>query len=94
MKDKKTVTRKRAPVDGSLAAFVTDYVKLGFSPAQASALGQLAYGQKRIRERLSNLEAIALAGVLGAVEIGTEIHMLSCAMREDRKLDCNCGAKP
>ncbi len=89
----KKARTKRKPIDGSLAAFVTDYFTLGFSYDQAQALGQLAYGQKRIRERLGNLEAVALAGVLGAVEIETRLHMLSCAKREDKKNACNCGAE-
>lgn len=91
-KSRKPVTRK--PVAGSLAAYKADYLELGFTEEPADALAQLAYGQKQLRRRLEALEAMALAQVLGAVEIDTKLHMLSCAKREHKKNACNCGAEP
>lgn len=87
------LTRKsRVPKPDSLAGFIKDYMKLGFKPKQASALGQLAYAQKTILRRLGSLEAISLAQMLGAVDIDGDIHNLSCARRDDRKSACDCGA--
>ncbi len=81
-------------VKGSLRAYVVDYEKAGFTTEQAECMGQLAYGQKTLRKRLEAIEALALAGILGAVEIDTKLHLLSCAKRKDKTLTCNCGAEP
>lgn len=83
----------RKPVSGSLAAYKADYLELGFKEVHAEAMAQLAYGQKQIRRRLEALEAMALAQVLGVVDIDANLHMLSCAKREHKKNDCNCGAE-
>lgn len=80
----KSLTRKskaKKPAPGSLASYVEDYQVAGFMKKQAACLAQLAYGQETIRKRLANLEAVALAGLLGAVEIDDALHMLSCAKR-------------
>jgi hypothetical protein len=89
---KQPLTRK--PIAGSLAAYKADYLEVGFREPQAEAMAQLAYGQKQIRRRLEALEAMALASVLGAVEIDSRLHMLSCAKREQKTNACNCGAEP
>lgn len=93
----KSLTRKskvKKPAPGSLASYVEDYLVAGFTKKQAQCMAQLAYGQANLQKRLQAVEAVCLAGVLGAVEIDTKLHMLSCAKREDKKLDCNCGAEP
>jgi len=76
---------------GSLLAYAKDYRKAGFMKEQAECLAQIAYGQKQIRKRLESLEAIALAQVLGAVEISGEVHQISCAKRDDKTNECDCG---
>jgi len=91
MSRKQTLTRKRAIVKDSLKGFTEDYTDLGFTKEQATALAQLTYGQKQIRKRLDSLEAIALAQVLGVVEISGVMHRLSCAKRDERTNECDCG---
>jgi hypothetical protein len=84
------LTRKLRPVSESLAAYAKDYAELGFSKRQAAALSQLAYGQKQLRKRLDALESMALAQLLGVVEIEGDMHKLSCAKRDNHDNDCNC----
>ncbi len=77
---------------GTLPAYTADYAALGFTKKQAGALGQLAYAQKQIRKRLEGLESMALATVLGRVEIQGDFHKLSCSKRDDHTKDCDCGS--
>lgn len=88
----KPLTRKYPK--GTLPAYTADYAALGFSKKQAEAMGQLAYAQKQIRKRLESLEAMALATVLGRVEIQGDFHRLDCNKRDDHNNECSCGATP
>lgn len=88
------LTRKSKPVKGSLGAYTGDYLKLGFTYNQSRALGQLAFGQDRIRKRLDAIEAIELARTFGMVSIGGDHHLLECSKRDDKEADCTCGAVP
>jgi len=89
---KKRLTRKYPK--GTLPAYTADYAALGFPKKQAEAMGQLAYAQKQIRKRLEALESMALAQVLGRVEIGGDFHLLECAKRDNNDNQCSCGATP
>ncbi len=91
---KRSSKRSKELAEGSIAWYEGEWKQMGkgkIPAAFVAGLAQLSYENRQIRRRLDALEAVSIAQVLGRVEIQGNLHLLSCAKREDPKEECTCG---